>query len=87
MAFKEEHILESGVELTESYLASVFKSVLALPTAFIAFNKHNNSDIKQSIRSIVPEIERSCGASVAAEVEKVLLGMNNTLEENFTLLN
>ena len=71
-AFKEEHILESGVELTESKLAAVFKSVLALPTAFISFNKHNNWDIKQTIRSIVPEIERSCGASVAAEVEKVL---------------
>ena len=71
-AFKEEHILEPGVELNESKLSAIFKQVLALPTAFIAFNKNNNWDINQTIRSIVPEIERSCGASAAAEVEKVL---------------
>jgi hypothetical protein len=60
---------------------------LAFPTAFIAFNKNNNWIINQTIRSIVPEIERSCGALAAAEIEKVLQGMTLTLEENFTQLN
>jgi hypothetical protein len=48
-AFEEEHILESGVELTGEKLAAIFKSVLALPTTFITFNKNNNWDINQTI--------------------------------------
>ena len=86
-AFKEEHILESGVQLSERKLTAIFKSILALPTAFVAFYKNNNWNINQTIRSIFLEIECSCGTFAAAEVEKVLQGMTLTLEENFTELN
>ena len=84
--FRDSNILENNVELSSDKLANIFRSVIDLPSTFIALNKNNQWNISQTIRAIVPEIERSCGASIASEVEKVLGGMTGALEETLSKL-
>ena len=84
--FKESNLLENDVELSSDKLAHIFKSVIGLPSTFIALNKNNQWNITQTIRAIVPEIERSCGSSIAGEVEKILCGMTGALEETLSKL-
>ena len=84
--FKESNLLENDVELSSDKLAHIFKSVIDLPSTFVALNKNNQYNITQAIRAIVPGIERSCGAFIAGEIEKVLAGMTGALEETFSML-
>ncbi len=84
--FRDSNILENNVELSIDKLTNIFKSIIDLPSTFIALNKNNRWNITQTIRAIVPEIERSCGASIACEVEKVLGGMTGALEETLSKL-
>ena len=84
--FKESHLLENDIELSSDKLAHIFKSVIDLPSTFVALNKNNQYNITQAIRAIVPGIERSCGAFIAGEIEKVLAGMTGALEEMLSKL-
>ena len=80
--FKDAKLLENDFELSGDKLANIFKSVIGLPSTFIALNKKNQWNISQTIKAVVPELERSCGATIAKEVEGVLAGMTGVLEEN-----
>jgi hypothetical protein len=38
-------------------------------------NANNKKDIEKIIQSIVPELQQSCGASIASEVETILMSI------------
>jgi len=43
--FRDSNILENNVELSSDKLANIFKSVIDLPSTFIALNKNNQWNI------------------------------------------
>ncbi len=44
-------------------------------------NANNKKDIEKIIQSIVPELQQSCGASIASEVEKILMSIPQGFDE------
>ena len=80
---KEGKVLEADFELTNDKLSSIFKAIISLPNTFVALNRKNNWDVTNTVKTIVPELERSCGATVANEIVKLLSGMTATLEDSF----
>ena len=80
---KEGKVLEADFELTNDKLGSIFKAIISLPNTFVALNRKNNWDVTNTVKTIVPELEKSCGLTVANEIEKLLSGMTATLEDSF----
>jgi len=47
-------------------------------------NADNKRDIEKIIQSIVPELQRSCDASIASEVEKILMSIPQAFDEKLS---
>ena len=65
-------------------MTGILKAVMELPNTFMALNKKTQWNVEQTIRSLVPEIERSCDKNITKDIQQVLVSMSDTFEDKFT---